>query len=177
MIERVGFHPDLASDKREHYYRSHGTTFNALRKYHGVDARDFFSFVHDIPLERHLAPEPELDGMLERLPFEKVVFTNSDGAHVERVLNRLGICRHFSRIIDIFALDLVNKPDLRAYTRALCLISARPQECVFVEDSPANLLPARELGMTTVLVGGDIKPAGVDFQIPRITLLEKLFTK
>ena len=111
--------------------------------------------------------------MLSRLPLRKVVFTNADASHARRVLARLEVSRHFERIIDIRSLEFVNKPRGRAYVKALGLISASPEECVLVEDSPFNLKPARRLGMITVLVGSDDAADGADYRINRITQLEE----
>ena len=65
--------------------------------------------------------------MLERLELRKIIFTNADAKHARRVLSRLGIMRHFESIIDIHLLEFVNKPDRRAYLRALDFASARPK--------------------------------------------------
>jgi epoxide hydrolase-like predicted phosphatase len=44
----------------------------------------------------------------------------------------------------------VRKPDPRIYAMGAEAIALRPDECVFVDDLPGNLKPARELGMETV---------------------------
>jgi putative hydrolase of the HAD superfamily len=45
-----------------------------------------------------------------------------------------------------------SKPDPHAYRRILDAIGARPEECIIVEDTPRNLLPAKAMGMKTILV-------------------------
>jgi len=172
MIERLGIDPHKVGELRREYLRDFGTTLNALRHYHTVNTDDFLVFVHDLPLEKYLARRADLDGMLERLPLDKVIFSNADEPHVRRVLAQLGISRHFSQIIHIHALGFINKPDLRAYHKALSFISARAQECLFVDDSAVNLLPARELGMVTVLIGDEAMTDGIDHHIGEITDLE-----
>lgn len=174
MIERLGLKPDEVPLLRDRYFNSFGTTLNGLRHNFNVDPEDYLAFVHDLPLERYLRPDPALNGMLARLPLTKVIFTNSDAPHVRRVLDHLGVGCHFQHIIDIHALDFINKPDPRAYTRAVELIAAQPGECVFAEDSRRNLLPARALGMLTVLVNEAGSQDGVDYQIPNILDLERI---
>jgi len=177
LIERMGFRPDEATRRREHYLNTFGTTLNGLRHDFNIDAEDYLAFVHDLPLADYLQPDPALNGMLARLPLTKIIFTNSDAAHVQRVLEHLGVAQRFTRIIDIYALDFLNKPDPRAYTRALELITSPPQACVFVEDSRRNLIPARALGMLTVLVGSEtngVAPDGVDYQISEVLGLERV---
>jgi putative hydrolase of the HAD superfamily len=173
MTGRLGFDPAEVTETREHYLNAFGTTLNALRHYHNVDPDEFLEFVHDLPLERFIDYDAELDRMLERLPLRKAIFTNADGPHAGRVLRRLGIAHHFELTIDIRALQFIVKPDRRAYETALRMIGATPDECVFVEDSLLNLLPAREMGMTTVLLRRGEKTEGAHCQIARITELEQ----
>ena len=49
----------------------------------------------------------------------------------------------------------VRKPDAAIYSLAAERIGLPPQECVFVDDLPGNLKPARTLGMATVVHRGD----------------------
>ncbi|MET7418433.1 HAD family phosphatase [Dactylosporangium sp. NPDC005555] len=44
----------------------------------------------------------------------------------------------------------VRKPDPAIYVLGAAAIGLPPRECVYVDDLPGNLKPARELGMTTV---------------------------
>lgn len=174
MVERLGIGPEEVGRTRDDFLKAFGTTLNALRRYHAVDPDDFLSFVHDIPLEQYLRYDAALDQMLGRLDLGKVIFTNADASHARRVLACLGVLRHFESIIDIHLLDFVNKPDRRAYLKALDFISALPEECVLVEDSLKNARTARELGMTTVLVGEGTRADGAHHHIARITDLEEL---
>ena len=174
MVERLDIEPGEVSKTRDNFLKSFGTTLNALRRFYAVDPDEFLNYVHDIPISRHLQYEPELDQMLERLEPNKIIFTNADAQHARRVLSRLGILRHFESIIDIHLLDFVNKPDRRAYLKALDFVSARPDECVLVEDLLVNLIPAGELGMTTVMVGEGSRTDGAHHHINRITDLESL---
>jgi putative hydrolase of the HAD superfamily len=167
MVERLGLAPETTAAQRKHYLETYGTTLNGLRREHEIDPHEFLQFVHDVPVTEFLAPSAKLDGMLARLPQTKVVFTNADAPHARRVLACLGIAHHFQQIIDIHTLEFANKPDQRAYQRALALLGARPEACLFVDDAVRNLRPAQALGMTTVLVrpGGGPLPEGVDFQV------------
>jgi putative hydrolase of the HAD superfamily len=49
----------------------------------------------------------------------------------------------------------VRKPDPEIYALAAERIGLPPAECVFVDDLPGNLKPARALGMATVVHRGD----------------------
>ena len=182
MIQRLQMPPAEAGALRRRYLHAFGNTLSGLRQDFGIDGVEYLNFVHDLPLERYLRPDPALDAMLARLPQEKVIFTNADTPHARRVLGHLGLSQHFTRIVDIVALNFVNKPEPRAYQRALELLGAAPGECVFVEDTAHNLPPAHDLGMCTVLV--DNHPAerapahpaapGIDYSIADILELEDI---
>jgi putative hydrolase of the HAD superfamily len=152
LTERMRLPPAEAAVLRQRYLKAFGTTLEGLRREQAVDPLEYLGFVHNLPLANYLRPQPALEAMLARLPQVKVIFTNADAPHAERVLDQLGIRRHFASIIDILALNFVNKPDRLAYQRALELVGAAPAECVFVEDTAHNLPPAHDLGMGTVLV-------------------------
>jgi len=93
--------------------------------------------------------------MLAALPLQWVIYTNATAEHSRRVLRALGVADHFERVIIIEDTDLRNKLYRDAYERALALLGAEGRECIMVEDSARNLQAAKELGMTTVLVGKD----------------------
>jgi putative hydrolase of the HAD superfamily len=175
MKQRLGLADHVVGPLRRRYLESFGTTLNGLRAEHHIDPLDYLAFVRDLPLERYLQPDAALDGMLARLPLTKVVFTNADAAHAQRVLGHLGIAHHFARIIDIHALSLVNKPQPAAYRRALDMLGARPAECVFVDDARRNLPPARALGMLTVLVSAAEAPDGsADYVVGSVLDVERV---
>ncbi|MCB0255161.1 MAG: pyrimidine 5'-nucleotidase [Anaerolineae bacterium] len=153
IVETLGVSAEEADTLARRYHRDYGTSLQGLLANHHIDPDRYLNFVHTLTLDA-LGPDPALDSLLASLPAEKVIFTNADRAHAERVLQRLGIRRHFSRIIDVVAVDYVSKPNLPAYTTCLRLLDASADECVMIEDSGRNLQPAAALGMVTVLVDG-----------------------
>ncbi len=153
MIERVGLPAQEVPRIRQEYLCRYGTTLRGLQTHHQVDPEDYLAYVHDVPLEQFIRPNPELDRMLERIPVEKVVFTNASEEHAREVLRVLGIERHFTRIFDIRRLNWLCKPDPGAYLQVLAGLEARPEECLLVDDSIPNAASAKALGMPTILVG------------------------
>ena len=97
IVEVLGYTPGEADSMARRYHQEYGTSMRGLLLNHGIDADHFLGYVHDFPLDG-LAPNPQLDDLLGRLPGDKVIFTNADRAHAERVLARLGIRRHFSPV-------------------------------------------------------------------------------
>ncbi len=173
MRERCGFAEAEIVALRDRYFHEYGTTLRGLMLHHGVDPDDYLDYVHNLPLERFIAPNPALDKALAALPLTKVVFTNASEAHARRVLTLLGVERHFSAIIDIKATRYINKPDPEAYRHALAILDAHPEECLLLDDMPRNLLPGRDMGMITVLVGSD-DPDDAHFAIKSIEDLPRL---
>jgi putative hydrolase of the HAD superfamily len=153
MIERVGLPAEEVPRIRQEYLRRYGTTLRGLQTHHQVDPEDYLAYVHDVPLEQYIRPNPELDCMLERIPVEKVIFTNASEEHARKVLRVLGIERHFTRVFDIRRLNWLCKPDPGAYLQVLAGLGARPEECLLVDDSIPNVASAKVLGMPAILVG------------------------
>jgi putative hydrolase of the HAD superfamily len=169
MIERMGMDPESVPRLRRAYWREYGTTSRGLQVLHELDVEDYMHYVHDLPLEQYIRPDPAFDEVLAALPQRKVVFTNATAEHARAVLRVMGVDRHFTGIYDAFFLRNEGKPALSGYCRLLGALGADGQTCLFAEDSARNLRPAKELGMVTVLVDppdGDVD--GADFVIERI---------
>ena len=154
IVETMGVSAEDADEMARRYHHDYGTSLQGLLANHRIDPDRYLNYVHNLRLDA-LGPNPALDSLLAGLPVEKVIFTNADRPHAERVLQRLAIRHHFSRIIDVVAVDYVSKPNLPAYTACLRLLDATGDECVMIEDNARNLQPAAALGMKTVLVDGD----------------------
>ncbi len=175
IMREYGTTWEEADSLARRYHREYGTSMRGLLLNNNLDVEHYLAFVHDLPLDL-LRPNPALDALLAELPDEKVIFTNADRPHAERVLGQLGIRRHFDRIIDVVAVGYIPKPNLAAYTACLHLLGAQPAECVLIEDTGRNLAPAKQLGMTTVLVDGNpTDPA--DYKIPTILELGPVVRK
>ena len=171
MSLRLGIHPDEVAALRDAYYKRYGTTGRGLYLHYNMDVGDYFEFVHDLPLDDLLEPDPRLDEMLGSLDLQKVIFTNATAEHARRVLQVLQVEQHFDLIVGIKELEYLPKPDMRAYRRTLELLDVRPEECLLIDDRVRNLEPGRRLGMTTVLVGGPVVDDGADFAIEEIVQL------
>ena len=169
MTHRLGLPADDVAVKRRYFYQKYGTTLRGLMEESGVDPVDFLNYVHDVKLSDYLSASPPLDNMLAEIPLRKVIFTNADTAHAERVLDTLRVRLHFEQIIDISAIGYKNKPDPLAYQYVLALLRIAGEQCIMVEDTPRNLLPAKDLGMTTILIDSSDGPSlGIDYTVPTI---------
>lgn len=158
---------------RQDYLEKYGTTLRGLQAHYEVDVDEYLAFVHDLPLDKFIRPDPGLRTLILSLPQRRWIFTNSDHNHASRVLNILGLAGCFDGIIDIRAVDFACKPDKIAYQRALKLAGDdNPAECVIFDDSVRNLAPAREMGFYTILVGKNGSQPLVDRVITNIHKLE-----
>ena len=173
LTSRMGFTPDEAAEIRRRFFVQYGTTLRGLQIEYQVDANDYLQFVHDIPLRNYIMPDPALDAMLARIPLLKSIFTNADTVHAQHVMEHLGVAQHFPVVVDIHAVDFHCKPEPEAYRRLLSILGVTGPACILVEDMARNLRPAREFGITTVLVDGD-KNDGVDYAIRNLLELERL---
>lgn len=152
--ERIGVAPDEAREIRKAFLREFGTTLRGLMQHHGVPPGEYLDFVHDVPVERVVPPRPELREMLSGLAGEKVVFTNGSESYARRVLDALGVSREIDGIYGIEFMEYIAKPSPYPYRKLLETTGAVPARTLFCEDVRENLLPARELGIFTVWVGG-----------------------
>jgi putative hydrolase of the HAD superfamily len=133
------------------HFHKHGTTLAGLQREHDIEPRTFLDFVHDIPLDR-VTPDPALKAALATLPGRKLVFTNGDAPYAARVLDALDLTDSFEAIFDIYAANLLPKPDPRPYDVLCDSLNVEPSRALFVEDMARNLKPAKALGMATVWI-------------------------
>jgi putative hydrolase of the HAD superfamily len=152
VARETGLPPAEALALQKRYLREHGTTLAGLMANHGVDPGPFLDEVHDVPTDA-LAPDPALKAAIARLPGRRLVFTNGDAPHAERVLAKLELAELFEAVFHIAAAGYVPKPHPGAFARLNQVHAIDPRRAAFFEDSERNLAPAAAIGMTTVLVG------------------------
>ncbi len=151
VARATGLDPAAALELQENYYHRYGATLAGLIQHHGVDGRDFLDDVHDVDLDC-VPPDPDLAGLIARLPGRRIVFTNGARDYAERMTARLGMREMFDLHFDIEAAGFAPKPERAAFERLIAHARLDPRRCVFFEDSPRNLETAHALGFHTVLV-------------------------
>lgn len=154
MHEKLNLPWSVIPNLRKMYYETYGTTLRGLQIHYDVDPDDYLAYVHDLPLDLYIKPDPDLRIFLHSLPQSKYIFTNADSNHAARVLNILGVSDCLDGIIDVRALDFYCKPELEAYKLALKLANVSDaKRCIYLDDAPNNLAPAKEIGIYTIRVG------------------------
>ena len=151
-IERLlDIGPEEARRVQKQHFHTHGTTLAGLMKEHEVDPHHFLVDVHDVPLDR-VRGDSRLAQLLPRLPGRRFVFTNGDATYARRVLEAIGVHEHFDDLHDIHASSYRAKPDPHGYALLCERFGIDPAEALLVDDMARNLVPAKQLGMTTVWV-------------------------
>lgn len=169
MVEVLGLPAAEVPDLHQAYFQRYGTTLSGLRQHHAIDTDDYLRYVHDLPLEDYLTPDPELHELLASLPQAKWVFTNASHDYAHQVLEILGTADLFQGVIASGQVDHQSKPSPSAYRKALALAGTdRPEQAVLFDDRIENLVPAQKLGIFTVLINQDPTDSTLDLQADRI---------
>lgn len=169
MHEKMHLDWDVIPSLRANLFHTYGTTLRGLVALYDIEPQEYLDFVHDVPIEDFIKPDPGLKQMISAYPQRKIVFTNADRNHALRVLNALKINDIFEMVIDIHDIDPHCKPMKEAFQRALEIAgSPDASTCVMLDDSHSNLASARALGFTTVRVGSSQLSWDYDYCIPRI---------
>jgi putative hydrolase of the HAD superfamily len=157
LISNLGVAESEVEEFRYKYFRKYGTTLRGLMLHHNVNPYDFLKYVHDVPVQDFLKTDEELRNSLDSIRCRKIVFTNSDARHANRILDTLGVRDLFEKIFDIEAMQFVPKPNPEPYQLVLNYIAEAPNDCLLIDDMERNLQPAKQMGMQTILIG-DGKP-------------------
>lgn len=161
IAEMLGIPFDEAHVIQKGLFVKYGTTLLGLMTEYDIEPKTFLAYVHDIDVSV-INPDSGLVRGLERLAGRRLIFTNGDVGHAERVMDRLGIDHLFDGIFDVIAADYVPKPHLPAYHAFVDHFDVDPDDSVFVEDMARNLVPAAEMGMATVWLRNGHQWSGVD---------------
>ena len=163
IADYLGIGRAAAYRKQKSYFREHGTTLRGLMINHQIDPEPYLDYVHAIDVGI-VVPDPALCKAIGGLKGRKVIFTNATTGHAQRVMDRLGVSRHFDAIFDISQGGYLPKPDPAAYDTMIDALGIDALTAVMIEDVARNLGPARALGMTTVWLADDTPwaTAGID---------------
>lgn len=177
VAKQLNINTDEAAIVRKRWRERYGTALRGLMEEgHAFDRDHFFEFVHNLELEGVIFADPKVREMLLRLPVRRAVLTNSNIEHATRVLKHLNLEDCFERVIDIKALEFINKPYPEAYQRAINAMNARAENAMMIEDSIPNAVAAKKIGMTSVLIAESPHPE-VDYTISHLGELEPIIQK
>lgn len=138
---------------RQYSIKKYGSTLIALKERFDIDEFEYLDYVHDIDLSNHLKKNTDLRKLISAYPQKKFIFTNADKNHVNRILRFLDLENLFEATIDIHTMMPDLKPHPRAFDKALEVAHLPSWEgCAFLDDFPANIEQARNLGIYSILI-------------------------
>lgn len=167
MHEQLGMSWDEIPATRESYFLEYGTTLRGIQANFDVDENAYHAYVHQLPLDEYIAPDPNLLTVLDQLPQRKIIFTSADTTHARRVLAQLQIADHFEKILDVHAIAPYIKPQADAFQRAMDIVGETdPRRCVMIDDLPRTTRAAKDFGLFSILKGkkGSSDDANADLQ-------------
>ena len=95
-------------------------------------------------------------------------------AYAETVLGLTGLDSLFAAVYSVESLNFQPKPMLAAYRNLLRVERLSPRRCIMVEDSLANLVTAKTLGMKTVWVSTGLRDSpSVDVKVRSVRELPR----
>ncbi len=162
-----------ASRIRQDYWMRYGATLLGLVRHHGTDPDHFLQATHQFPdLRRMVVFERPIIHALRRLPGRKIIFSNAPRHYAEAILEITGLGACFDAVYSVENLRYQPKPMLAGFRALLGAERLDPRHCIMVEDSLANLVTAKKLGMKTVWVSTSFRQSpSVDAKIRSVTEL------
>ncbi|KYQ93478.1 haloacid dehalogenase-like hydrolase [Tieghemostelium lacteum] len=172
--------PEEQVDKiRNQYYQTYGLTLKGLMQHHSVDIHHYLDYVHGgLELQNFLKNDDRLRAILGSINplIKKIIFSNADLGHCQRVMKALNINDQFDGILEYLELMDYSKPHPTSYQMAMKKAQTTdPSGCVFFDDVVDNLVAAKDAGFITVLVGSSTDNVNVDFSISEIHDLVTIF--
>ena len=152
IMSKYSLDIDQAKKIQKEYYLKYGLTLRGLIVEKKLEPEEFLDYVHDVE-HPELKKNDQLISKIRILEGKKIIFTNATSKHAKKILKILELEHDFDQIIDIKDLEYIPKPDKRSYKKLLECLNLNEEnsdKTIFFEDTVKNLIPAKELGITTV---------------------------
>ncbi|CAM0875288.1 unnamed protein product [Alopecurus aequalis] len=194
LMAKFGLAEDRAASLRVELFRTHGSTLAGLIALgHDVHPDEYHSYVHGrLPYDM-IAADPRLAALLQSIPQRKILFTNSDRAHMKKALERLGVdeacfddvvCFEtmnphlFGEVIEDDGANadrtvVVLKPSVDAIVAGLRVAGTNPRRTLFLDDNEKNIAAGKALGLRTALVGKRVRSKEADYAFENIGSLRR----
>ncbi len=158
IMSKYSLDIDQAKKIQKEYYLKYGLTLRGLIVEKKLEPEEFLDYVHDVE-HPELEKNDQLISKIRILEGKKIIFTNATSKHAKKILKILELENDFDQIIDIKDLEYIPKPDKRSYKKLLDCLNLNKEnldKTIFFEDTVKNLIPAKELGITTVWIKNSI---------------------
>ncbi len=143
---------------RRVYWREYGTTLAGLMAEHDLDPEPFMVDVHDVDFSI-LTPDPVLRQRIAQLRGRKIIYTNGSAPYAGNVLAARGLDGLFDDIYGVEHASYRPKPEAAAFEQVFARAKLEPTRAAMFEDEARNLAVPHALGLRTVHVAPDAKPA------------------
>ena len=180
LSRKLGIPQPIVMDERKKLIAKHGveSTEFVFQKEYGIPYEEFVreTYLTISPKELGILTDGRLRRILEASGLQKSVLTNNPAEFARRIINALGICDMFEHIIGSREMDFKLKPNIEAFLTAMQIAGYDAKTTMFVDDVPEFHPAAKQLGMTTVLLGQieKTKRPYIDFTINQIYDIEKI---
>lgn len=158
IMSKYSLDIDQAKKIQKEYYLKYGLTLRGLIVEKKLEPEEFLDYVHDVE-HPELEKNDQLISKIRLLEGKKIIFTNATLNHAKKILKILELEHDFDQIIDIKDLEYIPKPDKRSYKKLLECLNLNNEnldKTIFFEDTVKNLIPAKQLGITTVWMKNSI---------------------
>ena len=158
IMSKYSLDIDQAKKIQKEYYLKYGLTLRGLIVEKKLEPEEFLDYVHDVE-HPELKKNDQLISKIRILEGKKIIFTNATSNHAKKILKILELEHDFDQIIDIKDLEYIPKPDKRSYKKLLECLNLNKEnldKTIFFEDTVKNLIPAKQLGITTVWMKNSI---------------------
>lgn len=146
-----------------------------LEKRFKVDRYDYFNTVWDIAAKRHIKGNVKLKQKLIKIArnYNIVLVSDAPQIWIKHVLRELKIDNIFKN--RIFSGESNTRKEFNnAFKRIVKALDVEPQYCiVFGDQEETDIIPAKKLGMKTVLVNKKAKSSVADYTIKNILEIDK----
>lgn len=192
---KLGVSADKAAAMRVELFRTHGSSLAGLIALgYDVHPDEYHSYVHGRLPYDVIPADPQLARLLQSIPQRKVLFTNSDRAHMRRALERLGVDEAvFDAVVCFETMNphlfggeeaseesgghphpvVVLKPAVDAIVAGLRAAGSNPRRTLFLDDSERNIAAGKALGLRTALVGKRVRSKEADYALENIGALRR----
>ncbi len=165
-----------ATALRQHYWQRYGATLLGLIRHHGIDPHHFLAETHNFDdLSSVLITAPALASTLKALPGRRIIFSNAPHRYTHDILTMTGLAPLFDAVYTVESFGFQPKPMRTGFLRLLKKERFSPGQGIMIEDSLANLVMAKRLGMHTLWVTRSLRNSPwVDHKLRKITDLHHL---
>ncbi|CAN8247675.1 unnamed protein product [Cochlearia groenlandica] len=184
LVEKFGFSESKASSLRVELFKTYGSTLAGLRALgHDVHPDEYHSYVHGRLPYGSIETNSKLRNILNKIKQRKIIFTNSDRNHANKVLEKLGLEDCFEDIICFETMNpklfgsttrpdehpVVLKPSLTAMDICIRVANVDPRRTVFLDDNIHNITAGKSVGLRTILVGRSEKTKEADYAVETVS--------